>query len=398
MLRVIFGRSCRNLSTSSASCSAASQPEFDAENPARKIGKALETYLKHSQQHVAMMEKHRAEFEIGRRHLAKMMGLDIHELDQEAIDRAIAYLFPSGLTDPKARPVMRPPDEILPRFQRFSFDEEGRPEGSRFFTLNPKIYGLLSDIGIKTHAVMKFYDQHYGSRAVNKADLEPANLSGSQWISQEKLRKKLMEKFSPELYQQVLIAFENLASLPGSSIEQKFLMEFREPLTASTGSKLFGPSIPNVQICAETNKRFATVTTHCKDTRVNVKVTDAGKGRFDIDGLGLADFRHLQAREILLAPFIVSSTLGRFDVEASSVCISTLLPESPNRKPLMRSGGQSSLPRAVRHGTSLCVAALLPEKTELLRLAGLLTLDPRKKERSKVNQPGARAKWIWKRR
>ncbi|PIO61737.1 hypothetical protein TELCIR_16730 [Teladorsagia circumcincta] len=27
--------------------------------------------------------------------------------------------------------------------------------------------------------------------------------------------------------------------------------------------------------------------------------------------------------------------------------------------------------------------------------AGLLTLDPRKKERSKVNQPGARAKWIW---
>ncbi|PIO67539.1 hypothetical protein TELCIR_10705 [Teladorsagia circumcincta] len=27
---------------------------------------------------------------------------------------------------------------------------------------------------------------------------------------------------------------------------------------------------------------------------------------------------------------------------------------------------------------------------------GLLTLDPRKKERSKVNQPGARAKWIWR--
>ncbi|VDM50051.1 unnamed protein product [Toxocara canis] len=27
--------------------------------------------------------------------------------------------------------------------------------------------------------------------------------------------------------------------------------------------------------------------------------------------------------------------------------------------------------------------------------AGLLTRDPRKRERSKVNQPGARAKWIW---
>ena len=31
----------------------------------------------------------------------------------------------------------------------------------------------------------------------------------------------------------------------------------------------------------------------------------------------------------------------------------------------------------------------------ILFSAGLLTLDPRKKERSKVNQPGARAKWIW---
>jgi hypothetical protein len=28
-------------------------------------------------------------------------------------------------------------------------------------------------------------------------------------------------------------------------------------------------------------------------------------------------------------------------------------------------------------------------------LAGYLTTDPRRKERSKINQPGARAKWIW---
>lgn len=69
---------------------------------------------------------------------------------------------------------MRPPDEILPKFQRFTFDEEGKPEGSRFFTLSPKIYGLLSDIGVKTHSVMKFYDEHVGSRSVNRSDLEPA--------------------------------------------------------------------------------------------------------------------------------------------------------------------------------------------------------------------------------
>uniref|UniRef100_A0A8R1HN27 Uncharacterized protein n=2 Tax=Caenorhabditis japonica TaxID=281687 RepID=A0A8R1HN27_CAEJA len=392
MLRVTIARSIRAMS----SAAPASAPDSDAS--VRKIGRALETYLKHSQQHVAMMEKHRAEFETGKRHLAKMMGLEVHELDQEAIDRAIQYLFPSGLTDPHARPVMRPPDEILPKFQRFTFDEEGRPEGSRFFTLSPKIYGLMSEIGVKTQSVMKFYDEHVGSRSVNRKDLEPANLSGSQWITADKMKKKLSEKFSPELYAQIIIAFEHLASLPGSAIEQNFLMEFREPMTASTGSKLFGPAIPEVQICAETNRRFAEVTTHCKDTRAVVKVTDAGKGKFNVDGLELHDFRHLQSREILLAPMIISKTLGRFDVFATTSSISASLPEAPNREPIQRSGGMSALPRAVRHGAALCIAALHPEATEPLRLAGLLTLDPRKKERSKVNQPGARAKWIWKRR
>ncbi|PIO60124.1 30S ribosomal protein S9 domain protein, partial [Teladorsagia circumcincta] len=75
---------------------------------------------------------------------------------------------------------------------------------------------------------------------------------------------------------------------------------------------------------------------------------------------------------------IVAGLLGRVDVKAKS----------------SGSGGITALPRAVRHGTALGIAALYPEKMEPLRLAGLLTLDPRKKERSKVNQPGARAKWI----
>ncbi|CAI5444640.1 unnamed protein product [Caenorhabditis angaria] len=398
MIRFISRRSIgTTMQAASMASPMSSNSDIDSSS-VRKIGKALETYLKHSKQNIAMMEKHRSEFETGKRHLAKMMSLDIHELDQKAIDRAIEYLFPSGLTDPNARPVMRPPDEILPRFQRFEFDEEGRPEGSRFFTLNPKIYGLLSEIGMKTQSVMKFYDEHVGSRNVNKNDLDVANLSGSQWITHEKMKKKLHEKFSNEMYAQILIAFENLAQLQGSSIEHKFLMEYREPLTASTGSKLFGPSIPTVQICAETNRRYAEVVTHCKDTRTTVRVFDAGKGKFNIDGIDLHDFRHLQSREILLAPFIVSSTLGRFDVNATSVSISAETPEAPNRIQKTSIGGQSSLPRAVRHGTSLCIAALNPECTEKLRLSGLLTLDPRKKERSKVNQPGARAKWIWKRR
>ncbi|CAD6195948.1 unnamed protein product [Caenorhabditis auriculariae] len=378
MLRAAFTRSLSTTSSLAATSSAATSASSTSSAPppssdvgdlsVRRISKALETYLRNSKKNVAMMERHRVEFETGRRHLASMMGISVHELNQEAIDRAIEYLFPSGLSDPKAKPVMRPPDEILPRFQRFTFDDEGRPEGSRFFTLSPKVYGLLSDIGIKTNAVMN--------------DLEPVNLSGSQWMSAEKLKKKLGERVSPQMYGQLLIAFDHLASQPASSIESKFIMEYREPLAAST----------------EKNRRFATVRTHCKDTRTNVTVYDAGKGKFEIDGLALYDFRHLQAREILLAPLIVANLLGRVDVVATSECISTTLPEAPNKTQVERLPGQSSLPRAVRHGVALCLAALHPESFESLRLSGLLTLDPRKKERSKVNQPGARAKWIWKRR
>ena len=36
--------------------------------------------------------------------------------------------------------------------------------------------------------------------------------------------------------------------------------------------------------------------THCKDTTVEVTVTDAGIGKFDINGQALHDFRHIIAR------------------------------------------------------------------------------------------------------
>ncbi|KAK5967898.1 Mitochondrial ribosomal protein S9 [Trichostrongylus colubriformis] len=148
-------RAARLLSTESVASSS-----FTEEKPLKKIGRALETYIKLSREHVSMMARERADFELGRRHLANMMNMDPHTMTQEDIDTAISYLFPSGLFDLKARPVMRPPDEIMPKFHRFEFDEEGRPKDSRFFTLRPAFYKLLSDIGIKTRTVTSFYNDH----------------------------------------------------------------------------------------------------------------------------------------------------------------------------------------------------------------------------------------------
>ncbi|PIO67538.1 hypothetical protein TELCIR_10704 [Teladorsagia circumcincta] len=66
----------------------------------------------------------------------------------------------------------------------------------------------------------------------------------------------------------------------------------------------------------------------------------------------LASSDMLGIMEILLAPMIVAGLLGRVDVKAKS----------------SGSGGITALPRAVRHGTALGIAALYPEKMEPLRL------------------------------
>lgn len=101
--------------------------------------------MKKLDNHSMMMERERHEFERGKRHLANIMGWDpAKPIHQEDIDSAIGYLFPSSLRDPRALPVMKPPEEVLPRFHKFEFDEEGRPKDSLFYTLRPKFYSLLS--------------------------------------------------------------------------------------------------------------------------------------------------------------------------------------------------------------------------------------------------------------
>ena len=73
---------------------------------------AMKFYLEKKKKHDAFIAKERSEFELGKKHLANMMGMDYETMTQEDIDKAIEYLFPSGLYDPDARPKMKPPEEV----------------------------------------------------------------------------------------------------------------------------------------------------------------------------------------------------------------------------------------------------------------------------------------------
>ncbi|CAJ0574406.1 unnamed protein product, partial [Mesorhabditis spiculigera] len=381
LLRHRIGIGFRQFASTADATSSEIQPSESAQN-LKRIGRALESYLRQSRENSNMMARERAEFDLGKRHLANIMGIDAHSMTQADIDKAVEYLFPSGLSDKQARPVMKPPDEILPTFNKYSFDDEGRPVDARFYTYHPKFYTLLSEIGQKTRNIIQFHAELLRSNKDSRDELQTVTMSGTAWLTAEKMRKRIGEKFSDEMYAHLILALDHLSALPGSVAEEKFIEKFREPLAAATSSKIFGVPIPEVQICKETKRRFTEVTVRVKHTKATVKVFEHGTGKWDIDATGFSTFRSLTVREILLCPLIVTNLIGQVDVVATSE----------------GSGGETAVPRAVRHGVSLGLAALFPANEEKLRLAGLLTTDPRTKERSKVNQPGARAKWIWKRR
>lgn len=69
----------------------------------------------------------------------KFVGFVLDCLFQSAIE----YLFPSGLFEKKARPFMRPPEEVFPERKAAEFDESGRPHHFLFYTSKPSFYQLL---------------------------------------------------------------------------------------------------------------------------------------------------------------------------------------------------------------------------------------------------------------
>jgi small subunit ribosomal protein S9 len=86
-------------------------------------------------------------------------------------------------------------------------------------------------------------------------------------------------------------------------------------------------------------------------------------------------------RMVVRQPFEVTGTLDKFDVLASVL-----------------GGGESGQAGAIRHGISKALLAVDEESRGKLRKEGLLTRDPRAKERKKYGQKGARARFQFSKR
>uniref|UniRef100_A0A914HJH9 28S ribosomal protein S9, mitochondrial n=1 Tax=Globodera rostochiensis TaxID=31243 RepID=A0A914HJH9_GLORO len=356
------------------------------------ISDAMKLYLEANREKMAMLEKEKRLYEQGKRHLANIMGFDPETINAEQITQCVRYLFPSGLFDEKARPVMKPPEEILPKIIKIDVDASGAPKHTLFFTARPNFYSLLTDINKRTQKLVIEYDRHQlrmnsgeHLRVNDLLDSEevPRRLKvlGTQWLTKEQLHKRLLETVTDDEYASLVMALEYMVQLPNAEKEAEFLMSMRFGIGASEQIRIFNAKIPKV---TENNGRKECWSI-CKvrTTTAKIVVRGGGTGLYSVNGHDYCEFRSLLARETLLAPLIVAGKLGQVDVEAQVL-------DGP--------GGFSVIPRVVRQGAALGLAALFPETTEKLRVAGLLSTDPRRRERSKVNQPGARAKWIWKAR
>merc|ERR1712156_986515 len=180
----------------------------------RGMSSAMKMYLQRKREHDMFISKERAEFEVGKQHLASMMGLDAASLEQEDIDRSIEYLFPSGLA-PEARPSMRPPEEGFPRQKEAEFDVEGRPF---FYTLKPHFQESVYRMREHLEAVTIFGDRlrRQGKGPDPEQVLNAGKMAGSRWATREEMAKRCLEKVTEQEHADFVALLDRLVSLPFS--------------------------------------------------------------------------------------------------------------------------------------------------------------------------------------
>lgn len=107
-----------------------------------------------------------------------------------------------------------------------------------------------------------------------------------------------------------------------------------------------------------------------------------GAGEIAVNGRSLDDYFYSEAlRMIVQQPFHLTETSDKFQLMVT-----------------VEGGGQAGQAGAVRHGIARALVEYNNELRDKLKGAGFLTRDPRKKERKKYGQKGARARFQFSKR
>ena len=107
-----------------------------------------------------------------------------------------------------------------------------------------------------------------------------------------------------------------------------------------------------------------------------------GTGQYRINGRPFEDyFKIASLRPYVEQPLILTNTVNKFDIIAR-----------------IRGGGVTGQAGALRHALARALLGVDPTFRPILKKNGLLTRDPRMKERKKAGQPGARKRFQFSKR
>jgi small subunit ribosomal protein S9 len=107
-----------------------------------------------------------------------------------------------------------------------------------------------------------------------------------------------------------------------------------------------------------------------------------GSGSITVNGREMNEYFPREALQILVrGPLDVTGSEDRYDIKAS-----------------IHGGGVSGQAGALRHGIARALEKLDGTQRTVLKRAGYLTRDPRRKERKKYGQKGARARFQFSKR
>ena len=124
-----------------------------------------------------------------------------------------------------------------------------------------------------------------------------------------------------------------------------------------------------------------TATGRRKESVAQVRLVP-GTGKITVNGRDISQYFGRENLRILVKePFQLTETANRFDLLARA-----------------KGGGHSGQAGALRHGIARALLKSDENLKPVLRKAGMLTRDPRMKERKKYGQRGARARFQFSKR
>ncbi len=107
-----------------------------------------------------------------------------------------------------------------------------------------------------------------------------------------------------------------------------------------------------------------------------------GSGDVKVNGRTLDDyFPNEVLKMVIKQPLLLTETVEKFDIAVT-----------------VEGGGSAGQAGAIRHGITRALMEYNIELRDRLKSAGLVTRDPRKKERKKYGQKGARARFQFSKR